>query len=149
MTSSTPDPVLVPELLVSDTQASLEFWCGLCGFAVEYQRVEEGFAYLSRGSAHIMLDQLGSGRDWITAPLQRPFGRGINFQIGVPAIEPILVTLRNASYPLFLHPETQWYRLSDFEEAGVRQFLVADPDGYLIRFQESLGHRAITNSEGA
>ncbi|MBB2958163.1 hypothetical protein FHX72_002308 [Pseudoclavibacter helvolus] len=30
------------------------------------------------------------------------------------------------------------YRVGE-REVGVRQFLVTDPDGYLIRFQESLG----------
>lgn len=40
-----------------------------------------------------------------------------------------------------MEPETKWYRVSDTEEAGVRQFLVTDPDGYLIRFQSSIGRR--------
>jgi hypothetical protein len=40
-----------------------------------------------------------------------------------------------------MEPETKWYRITDAEEAGVEQFLVADPDGYLIRFQTSLGKR--------
>ena len=135
-------PALVPELLVTDTAKSLEFWCGLCDFHINYQRSEEGFAYISRGTAHLMLDQRGVGRDWITAPLEPPFGRGINLQIAVPDLAPILESLLEADYPLFMAPETKWYRVSDTEETGVQQFLVADPDGYLARFQASLGRRA-------
>jgi hypothetical protein len=125
---------------------SVEFWCGLCGFVVEYERVEEGFAYVVRGSAHVMLEQQGVGRNWITGALERPLGRGINFQISVPDLTPILSALSEVEYPLFMEPETKWYRVSAQEETGVEQFLVTDPDGYLIRFQSSLGRRAIGSS---
>lgn len=134
------NPALVPELLVTDLARSLEFWCDLCGFGIDYRREDEGFAYLSRGLAHVMLEQAGIGRNWVTAPLDRPLGRGINLQIAVADLDPILTALRSAGQPLFMEPETKWYRVGD-EEAGVAQFLVTDPDGYLIRFQTSLGRR--------
>lgn len=85
----------------------------------------------------------GIGRDWVTGPLKHPYGRGINFQITVPTLEPIQVALARAVYPLFMPPETKWYRIGDAEEAGVQQLLVTDPDGYLIRFQQPLGHRGV------
>lgn len=135
------DPALVPELLVANTPASLAFWSGLCGFQIAYERPEEGFAYIARSTAHLMLEQRGVGRNWITGPLEPPLGRGINFQITVDALDPILTALNDAGHPLYMAPEEKWYRISDREEAGVRQFLVMDPDGYLIRFQTSLGHR--------
>ncbi|KAF4946932.1 hypothetical protein FSARC_14081 [Fusarium sarcochroum] len=146
---TTTHPALVPELLVTDTSKSISFWCQLCGFEIVYQRAEEGFAYISRGTAHVMLEQRGIGRNWIAASLNQPFGRGINLQINVTSLEPILLSLREASYPLFMPPETKWYRVGVAEEVGVRQFLVADPDGYLIRFQAHIERRAITYSEGA
>lgn len=49
--------------------------------------------------------------------------------------------LSDAGVELFMQPETKWYRVGE-EEAGVLQFLVQDPDGYLIRFQSSIGRRA-------
>jgi catechol 2,3-dioxygenase-like lactoylglutathione lyase family enzyme len=128
---------LVPELLVKDLTTSLAFWRDLCGFAVAYDRPEEGFAYLTRGDAHVMLEQEGVGRNWLTGPLDRPLGRGINFQLAVDELEPILARLRAANHALFLEPETKWYRVGA-EETGVRQFLVTDPDGYLLRFQTPL-----------
>lgn len=137
----------MPELLVSDAARSIEFWCGLCGFRVSYQRPEEGFAYISLGSAHVMLEQQGVGRNWITGPLEPPLGRGVNLQIGVPSLEPILTALQDAGHPLFLASETKWYRIDDRTEAGVEQFLVTDPDGYLLRFQASIGRRRIGHEQ--
>lgn len=134
------DPALVPELLVESVAASIDFWCGLCGFEVRYDRPEEGFAYVVLGGAHVMLEQIGVGRNWLTGPLDRPLGRGVNFQIGVPSIGPIHASLNEAGWPLFMEPETKWYRTGD-GEVGVEQFLVTDPDGYLLRFQASLGWR--------
>ena len=58
-----PDPALVPELLVESVAASVDFWCRLCRFEVLYDRPEEGFAYIAQGSAHLMLEQIGVGRN--------------------------------------------------------------------------------------
>lgn len=132
---------LVPELLVSDLDASLRFWCGLCGFAVAYERPEDRFAYLDRAGRQVMLEEvMAPGRRWVTAPLERPFGRGINLQVDVEDVTPILAALDAAGWPLFLSPEEVWYRAGS-QEVGVRQFLVQDPDGYLLRFSQSLGRR--------
>jgi catechol 2,3-dioxygenase-like lactoylglutathione lyase family enzyme len=136
------EPALVPELLVSDLDRSLDFWRGICGFTVRYTRPDERFAYITLGSAHVMLEQAGVGRNWITGPLEPPLGRGINFQITVPDSAAIAASLDAAGVELFMQPETKWYRI-DNEKAGVQQFLVTDPDGYLVRFQSSLGRRPI------
>jgi catechol 2,3-dioxygenase-like lactoylglutathione lyase family enzyme len=136
-------PALVPELLVMDIDRSMDFWCGVCGFEVRYSRLDERFAYITLGSAHVMLEQAGAGRNWVTAPLEAPLGRGINFQITVPDSASTAAALAAAGTELFMQLETKWYRIGD-DEAGVRQFLVTDPDGYLIRFQSSLGRRPAT-----
>lgn len=137
-------PGLVPELLVDSLGESVDFWCRLCGFEVLYDRPDEGFAYITRGAAHLMLDQAGVGRNWVPAAMERPLGRGVNFQISVDSIGPIVSALRAAAWPLFMEPETKWYRMGEVE-AGVIQFLAQDPDGYLIRFQSSLGQRAVAS----
>ena len=72
--------------------------------------------------------------------MEIPFGRGINFQINVPAIEPILTALARGNWPLFMEPEQKWYRTGEVE-TGVHQFLVQDPDGYLARFSTYIGER--------
>lgn len=132
---------LVPELVVADLGRSLAFWCGVCGFAVRYDRPEEGFAYLVREGAEVMLDEESRGRTWATGPLERPLGRGVNLQIAVAELDSLLAAFAQAGIVPFEGPEERWYRIGPGEEAGVHQVLVCDPDGYLLRFQASLGHR--------
>lgn len=132
---------LVPELDVRALPASLAFWCGTLGFSVAYARPENGFAYLERGGAQVMLNAING--NWRTGDLEPPLGRGINLQITVDAVDPILATLVAASWPLFRPAHEAWYRVGE-EEAGLRQFLVQDPDGYLLRFAESLGRRRLS-----
>jgi catechol 2,3-dioxygenase-like lactoylglutathione lyase family enzyme len=136
------EPALVPELLVADLDRSLAFWCDRSGFAVRYARPEERFAYITLGSAHLMLEEAGIGRNWVTGPLEHPLGRGINLQITVPDSAALASDLVRAGVELFMQPETKWYGLGE-EEVGVQQFLVQDPDGYLVRFQSSLGRRRV------
>ena len=134
---------LVPELIVTRLGASLAFWIEQLGFAIAYQRAEEGFAYLDLNGAQIMLEQYGpEAGQWLTAPLQPPFGRGINLQIDVPAVTPILQRLAQLGWPLFRDVEDAWYRAGDVE-AGQRQFIVQDPDGYLVRLVQRLGERPV------
>ena len=129
---------LVPELGVTDLDASLRFWCGLLGFSIAYDRPAARFAYLVRGPVQIMLCQLNG--HWETGELVRPFGRGINFQTTIPSLAPILAALTEAGWPIFEGPNEAWYRVGDAEHKQ-RECLVQDPDGYLIRLAESLGVR--------
>lgn len=136
---------LVPELVITDLAASLHFWKNLLGFAVAYERPEEGFAYLDLDGAQIMLEQRDSvQRQWLTDTLVAPFGRGINFQIAVPGVDEILERLMQVRWPLFMACEEAWYRAGD-KEVGQRQFLVQDPDGYLVRLVEKLGERHLAS----
>jgi catechol 2,3-dioxygenase-like lactoylglutathione lyase family enzyme len=129
---------LVPELGVSDIRASLAFWCEVLGFTVTFDRPAARFAYLGLGRVQVMLCEV-NGR-WETAALTRPFGRGINLEMRVRRIAPLVDALERAGWPLFEAPAEAWYRVGE-QEAGQREFLVQDPDGYLLRFTESLGSR--------
>lgn len=129
---------LVPELAVRDWRVSLTFYRDILGFEVRYLRPEEGFAYVALGAAEIMLDQIGLGRDFDPVAPGARLGLGLNLQIRVASTAPLLAAL--AGRPLHLAPEERWYRRGT-EETGQRQFVVADPDGYLLRFYEDLGVR--------
>jgi catechol 2,3-dioxygenase-like lactoylglutathione lyase family enzyme len=121
----------------------LRFWRDLLGFTVVYERPEEGFAFLDYAGAQVMLEERGKAqRTWETGPLQPPLGRGINFEIRSASLAPILSRLAHASWPLYMPPEEKWYRVGDVER-GQRQFLVQDPDGYLLRFAQPLGTNAV------
>ena len=133
---------LVPELAVSDWRSSRAFYTDMIGFEVAHERPEEGFSFLHLGEAQLMIDEIGLGRTFAldSAPFEQPFGRGLNLQIRVPAVEPILQRLEKAGINLYLSLEEKWYRRDD-REVGNRQFMVADPDGYLLRLYEDLGSR--------
>ena len=130
---------LVPELQVSDFDESLAFYTEVLGFAVAWSRPEEGFALLEREGASVMLEQAGGpGRRITTGPLEQPFGRGVNFQILVSSVDALAERLEaNGRRPL-IPLEERWYRRGT-GRIGQRQFVVADPDGYLLRFAQLIG----------
>ncbi|MEP1932275.1 MAG: VOC family protein [Roseibium sp.] len=135
---------LIPEFSVSDWQQSKAFCCDVLGFELVYERPEEGFAYLKLGEAVLMIDQIGLGRTFENrhSPTSIPFGKGLNVQIRVEDTDPLLVSLKDHAIALYLPLEERWYRKDDVE-VGNRQFVVADPDGYLLRFYEDLGARPV------
>jgi catechol 2,3-dioxygenase-like lactoylglutathione lyase family enzyme len=132
---------LVCELLVEDIETSLGFWMNMLGFEIAYQRPEQGFAYLERPEgAQIMLCQRSG--NWETAPLRRPYGRGVMFQIFVESIAKTLAALSDGGWPLRAGPREVWRRYGD-REGGKREIFVQDPDGYLIMIAEDLGERPL------
>ena len=141
------EPGLVPELAVTDYDVSKRFWCDVVGFSLRYERPEEGFGYLVLDNAHLMLDQINHGRTWATGPLEPPLGRGINLEVQVADLDAAWRRASAARWPIFVEPEEQWYRAGE-REIGVRQFLVQDPDGYLVRLQQEIGERRAPETQG-
>lgn len=132
---------LVPELIVTDLEKSYYFWVNILGFSVKYQRTEEKFMYLELNGAQFMLEELQDDQ-WVTGELNYPLGRGINFQLEVKQLDDILNRLHKAQWSIFSGLEERWYRAENVEH-GQKQFLVQDPDGYLLRIIAVIGDRAI------
>ncbi|UYN95148.1 MAG: VOC family protein [Enhydrobacter sp.] len=134
-------PSLVPELDVTDLDRSLAIYVDVLGFRCEFSRQEERFAYLIRGDAHLMLQEAaGPGRRFRTAPLEHPFGRGVNFQVEVNDVDALYANVERATLKVVVPLEQRWYRQGQ-SEVGNRQFVMSDPDGYLLRFFSDLGER--------
>jgi catechol 2,3-dioxygenase-like lactoylglutathione lyase family enzyme len=143
-TDDTPKPALIPEFTVTDVAQSVRFYVDVLGFAVLYERPEERFAYLVRGRAHLMLEQHG-GRSYHSAPMEHPYGRGMHLQIEVAEVGGVIAlweAVQASGAAIVLPLEDRWYRRKD-HEVGNRQFVTQDPDGYVLRFFESLGRRAL------
>ena len=135
---------LVPELYCSDWQRSLHFYTALLGFRVEYARPEARFAYLSLDGAELMIEQtITAERTFVAAELVPPFGRGINLQIAIANIDPLYNRVSATDTRIFLALEEKWYRKGE-KEFGNRQFVVMDPDGYLLRFAQDIGSRHLS-----
>ncbi|MET0795719.1 MAG: VOC family protein [Polyangiaceae bacterium] len=135
------ESTITPEIDVSNLETSLEFYVDLLGFEVSFARPEEKFAYLLWHGAGFMIEEVGAGRSFHRAPLEPPYGRGVNFQIRCADVRALHGRLQGAGARLVLPLEERWYRQGK-NERGNRQFVVADPDGYLLRFFEDMGTRA-------
>jgi catechol 2,3-dioxygenase-like lactoylglutathione lyase family enzyme len=132
---------LIPELEVEDLARSLTFYTRVIGCTLLYERPEERFAFLELEGANLMLEEAaGPGRRFHTAPLEHPFGRGVNFQIQVADADELYARVLSAQSHVVIPIEERWYRRND-HNVGNRQFVVADPDGYLLRFFTDLGRR--------
>lgn len=122
---------LVPELSVSDLLASLEFYKKI-GFKVEYERKEGGFAFLSFEGSQIMLHEKN---EWVSGKLEKPFGRGVNFQIEVKDVAKIYQIVKKNKLSIFLDLKESEYNVNG-ESVSCKEFIISDPDGYLLRFSE-------------
>ncbi len=131
---------LVPELSCSDFSATLDFYLRVLGFEIAFERPERKFAYITLGQAQIMVKQANDF--WNTGEMQKPYGRGINFQINVENASGLAERIEAFGFQLFEQLETSWYRI-DRVERGVTEFLVQDPDGYLLRFSQLLSDRPV------
>lgn len=127
----------IPELSVSNLQESIKFYL-TCGFKIEYERKEDLFAFLSLGEIQFMLQEITLNDKWQVGKLEYPFGRGINFQLEVLNVDEIYNNLLKEGYEIQYPIEENWYREND-KLLGNKEFLVMDPDGYLLRFAEDLG----------
>lgn len=134
---------MIPEFDVFNLEESLNFYTKLIGFHIEYDRKEDKFAFLQLENVQIMLQEIDiENNKWGTGKLEYPLGVGINFQIEVPNIDEIYNKLKKFNYKIFVEIEDHWYRKEN-TLLGCREFLVQDPNGYLLRFSQDLGEKEV------
>ena len=126
---------LIPELSVTDIEKSKKFYIDILGFSISYERPDDKFAFISLGDAQIMIEQINDY--WATASFEYPFGRGINFQIEVDDVAKIRSRLVQNDIALFRDVCEECYEANGVQYM-CKELLVQDPDGYLLRFSESL-----------
>lgn len=132
---------IIPELSVTNLEKSLNFY-KTAGFKIEYERPENKFVFISLGQIQFMLQEISNNDKWDVGILKYPFGNGINFQLEVENLDEIYNNLKNANYTITFEIEENWYRQND-KLLGNKEFLIQDPDGYLLRFSEDLGEKDI------
>ena len=67
---------------------------------------------------------------------------GVNFQLEVDNLDEIYDNFKNSNYKIAFDIEENWYRQDD-KLLGSKEFLIQDPDGYLLRFSEDLGKKDV------
>lgn len=121
---------LIPEFSVSNILVSRKFYIDL-GFEIVYERVEDKFCFLSLDNNQIMIEEIND--NWNVGKLEYPFGRGINISMAVSDIDKFYNNVKNKNIKLYKDIEVIRYRVDDGYVCDM-QFLIQDPDGYLLRF---------------
>ena len=122
---------LIPELTVTDIERTKAFYVGILQFKIEYERTENKFVFLSLEKNQMMFEQ--ENGNWSVGVLEYPYGRGINFEMTVSDVDGIYTRVLDAGIKPFREMKVSHYRNGD-EYIVQKEFLVQDPDGYLLRF---------------
>lgn len=125
---------LIPELTVRDIERTREFYVDVLGFELEYERQEDKFMFLSLEGSQIMFEEMHED-GWNFAEMVYPLGRGINLSIEIEDIETLYRKIIYFQYPLYRPLLTSKYE-SNGEDIEQKEFLIQDPDGYLLRFTQ-------------
>lgn len=121
---------LIPELSVSNIEKSKEFYLSI-GFKIMYERKEDKFCFLELEKNQIMIEQTND--NWNTGKLEYPFGRGINISMSIEDIDQFYNKIKESNIKMFQDIKVNKYIVDDilYED---KEFLIQDPDGYLLRF---------------
>ncbi len=122
---------LIPELSVFDILQTKNFYEEL-GFKIEYERQEEKFVFMSFQDSQFMFEQIHD-EGWNTGELTYPLGRGINFSIAVDDIENLYTLVKSKRLEIYKKLTKSVYLVNGIEEIQM-EFLIQDPNGYLLRF---------------
>ena len=144
MGTGSPPPfwaALMAEMMVQDYSRSLAFWSGPMGFAAAFTRPLQKLACLTHpDGAQIMIYQRDG--DWETGPMEAPFGRGAVIQIYVNDAAAMANAVIAAHIPFYVPLRDKWRDWGD-RLGGQREFLLQDPDGYLIMVAQRIGERPL------
>ena len=121
---------LIPELSVTNIEKSVEFYKKI-GFKVIYERLENKFCFLELEHNQLIIEEIND--NWNTAILEYPFGRGINISMSVLDIEKMYNNLKDKNIEIFKELECHTYKVNEVIYND-KEFLIQDPDGYLLRF---------------
>lgn len=122
---------LIPELSVFDILQTKNFYKEL-GFKIEYERQKEKFIFMSFQDSQFMFEQIHD-EGWNTGELIYPLGRGINFSIAVDDIENLYTLVKSKKLEIYKKLTKSAYLVNGIEEIQM-EFLIQDPNGYLLRF---------------
>ena len=123
---------LIPELSVSNIKRSKDFYLKI-GFEIMYERKENKFCFIKLEENQIMLEE--NNDNWNTGEMEYPYGRGINNSMSVNDIDKMYNELKKKNITFFKELEIHDYRVDD-KIYHDKEFLIQDPDGYLLRFND-------------
>ena len=117
------------ELFVTDRDRSVDFYTSVLGF--EVRRLDESYALLTCGDVTIGigrqtdLPETGEGPGFTQQRLARDHGAGVEIVLETPDLDALYERVQRSGYPLAAPLQGRPW--------GLRDFRVADPDGYYLR----------------
>ncbi len=130
------------EMMVTDYASCFEFWTEVLGFDLAFARSAQKLSCLQRPEgAQVMIYQRDG--DWAVGPLQHPFGRGMAVQNYVDDVAALEAKVAAAGVPFYEAPREIWRDWGD-RMGGQREFLLQDPDGYLVMIAQRIGERPLS-----
>lgn len=123
---------LIPELSVSNIEKSKKFYENL-GFKIIYERIENKFCFMQIEDNQIMIEEKND--NWSVGKLEYPYGNGINISMTISDIENMYNELKRKQTDFFIDIKVSEYRVNGkiYQD---KEFLIQDPDGYLLRFND-------------
>jgi len=130
MTPTSSFKKLTPNLLVADVERSLTFYADVLGFSRGMTVPEQPpfvFASVVSGTVEIFFNEKETGAREYPAFAGKPIGATGTMFIETENVEALHERLKSR-VAIVMPLVTQWY--------GLKEFAIADPDGYLITFAE-------------
>lgn len=121
---------LTPNLIVSDVAKSVAFYVDVLGFTRGMSVPDEApfvFASVTAGPVEVFFNAREAAEKEYPSLAERPLGISGTLFVEVKGIEDYYASLQGrvtVLTPLF----TQWY--------GMKEFVIADPDGYILTIAE-------------
>ena len=123
---------LVPGLVVSNLARSVDVYTRLLGFELGHSEPDRLAVCLHEGHQLILSQQPPEDA---ASTETVPLGRGVTLNVRCDDPKQIYERLRDEKYPIAIPME-----IAEFSDGDARytqsSFVVADPDGYLLRFSD-------------
>jgi catechol 2,3-dioxygenase-like lactoylglutathione lyase family enzyme len=122
---------LTPNLVVRDVEKSLRFYCDVLDFELDKHVPEQPpfvFASVRGGGVEIFLNEFNASIAEYPAFGQVPIGGTLTFYVAMQGVNELYEKVRCDGCKILMPIETKFY--------GVREFAIADPDGYVITLAE-------------
>ena len=127
-------PKIIPEVVISDMDRSMAFYTSL-GFVQDQVGIvdDKGTQWYSlvMGEARVWLLREDTVEGFDTS---KPRGQGVHLYLTVDDVDGLYNKLKASDAKIVREIETQWY--------GLREFIVADPDGYTWTINMPMDARA-------
>jgi uncharacterized glyoxalase superfamily protein PhnB len=122
---------LTPNLVVCDVEKSIRFYCDVLEFELDKHVPEKPpfvFASVRGGGVEIFLNDYETAVEEYPAFEKVPIGGTLTLYLAMQGVDELHERVRASGTNILMPIETKFY--------GVREFAIADPDGYVITLAE-------------